>query len=150
MNTRRPSIVIGALTLVVLLGAAWVRAGEPRTPPAPLPALVALPELGIEVVALHLSASGSIVDLRYRVVDPRKAAVMLRRQETPLLLDPEHGLQLSVPAMAYVGSLRQTAIEPEAGKTYFILFGNAARSVKPGSRVTLVLGDRKVEGLTVS
>jgi hypothetical protein len=47
-----------------------------------------------------------------------------------------------------VGALRQKTIKPEAGRIYFILFGNP-NVVKEGSKVTLVIGDVKVENLTV-
>ena len=118
--------------------------------PAPAPVLASLPDLGIEVVGVHITAGGRIVDFRYRVVDSSKAVRILKRQEKLQLLDEANGLRLNVPVMPYVGALRQSAIEPAAGKTYFILFGNAARSVKPGSKVTLMIGDSKVTELVVT
>ena len=119
------------------------------TRPAPAPVLARIPEYGIEAVGLHVTGGGTLVDFRYRVVDPQKAAVLLDRNQKIHLLDPAHNLLLTVPSLAYVGALRQTAVAPQAGKTYFILFGNAARSVKSGSQVTLAIGDHRVEGLVV-
>lgn len=106
-------------------------------------------KLGIQVVALRLSEAGNVLDLRYRVVDPEKAHQCLGRGVKPRIEDSRTGLTLSVPDMAYVGSLRQTAVAPEAGKVYFILFGNAGTAVKAGSRVTLVIGDIRLENLVV-
>jgi len=156
---RALSVLAGiAVGLTALSGYGCAARGAPaaslltppvRTRPAPAPAIARLPELGIEVVGLHVTAGGSLVDFRYRVLDSHKAALLLNAREKPALMDPAHGLRLSVPTMAYVGALRQTSIEPEAGKTYFILFGNAARSVVPGSRVTLVIGESHIEDLVV-
>jgi hypothetical protein len=150
------AVFVLALATVGYAGQNAPLASAPLSPPpkavrpAPAPALASLPELGIEVVGVHVTAGGSIVDFRYRVVDSSKAARILKRQVKLNLLDEANGLRLNVPVMPYVGALRQSAIEPEAGKTYFILFGNAARSVKPGSKVTLVIGDAKIADLAVT
>jgi len=158
-TTRVLSVLVGvAVGLTVLSGSGCAAKGAPRASlpppparvrPAPAAAIARLPELGIEVVGLHITAGGNLVDFRYRVLDPHKAALLLNAREKPVLMDLAHGLRLSVPTMAYVGALRQTSIEPEAGKTYFILFGNAARSVVTGSRVTLVIGESRIEDLVV-
>ena len=51
--------------------------------------------------------------------------------------------------MPKIGALRQSALNPEAGKIYFVLFKNPNGYVKPGSRVTVVIGDFKAEHLVV-
>lgn len=104
---------------------------------------------GIDPVALRLTASGTMVDFRYRVVDPVRAKEFLKKGAHPYILDPSTGARLTVPIAAYIGALRQTAIAPEAGKVYFILFGNTSRAVKAGNPVTLVMGDYRIEGLVV-
>ena len=38
---------------------------------------------------------------------------------------------------------------PEPNRTYFMIFGNPNRLVKPGGRVSVVIGNFHVEGLTV-
>lgn len=105
---------------------------------------------GIEVVALHLSSAGTMVDFRYRVLDPAKAAALLHKGAKPYLLDAVTGRRLTVPSPAYVGPLRQTAVAPQRDKIYFILFGNGGRLLKTGSRVTLVLGDARAEDLVIT
>jgi hypothetical protein len=50
--------------------------------------------------------------------------------------------------MENVGELRQTAaLEPD--RTYFMIFGNPGRLVKRGSRVTIMAGNFRAEGLVV-
>lgn len=104
---------------------------------------------GIEFAALRLTSGGTMLDFRYRVVDSQKAAALLQKRSKPYLLDPVTGARLMVPSPAYIGPLRQTAVAPEVGKTYFIFFGNAGRLLKQGDRVTLVLGDARFEGLEI-
>jgi hypothetical protein len=116
---------------------------------APPPSWVTLREKwGVEVTGVRLSAAGRILDVRYRVLDPQKALPILDPRQKPSLIDQASGLTLSVPVMPKVGALRQKTIKPEAGRVYFILFGNP-NVVKEGSKVTLVIGDVKVENLTV-
>lgn len=118
--------------------------------PAPRALASTAEDLGIEIVALRLTAAGAMLDLRYKVVDPAKARAFLKRGAHPYLLDPQTGAKLTVPSAAYVGALRQTAVLPVAGKTYFMFFRNAARTVEAGRKVTLVMGDRRIEGLVVT
>jgi hypothetical protein len=141
----------------LLAGAVAARAAGPARQPAafkPPPydastVSAAEEKLGIQVVALRLSHSGNLLDLRYRVVDPETAHACLGRDAKPHIEDPVNCLTLSVPSMPYVGALRQTAVAPQAGRVYFMLFGNAGTAVKAGSKVTLVIGGTRVENLIV-
>lgn len=96
---------------------------------------------GIEVIALRRSAAGYMLDLRYRVVDVDKAAPLLSRRERPYLLHPRTGARFQVPAPPKVGALRQLPRHPETNRTYFVLFANPGRTLGPGDRVTVVLGE---------
>jgi hypothetical protein len=104
---------------------------------------------GIEVVALRLSAAGNLLDFRYKVLDPERARAILQSQTKPALVVPSTGLKLTVPDMAYVGALRQTAVAPQAGKTYFILFSNPRRVVQAGQKLDLLVGDMTLHGIPV-
>lgn len=104
---------------------------------------------GIEVASLHLSAHGRMVDFRYRVLNPDKAALLGDRNVKATLTDLATGAVLRVPSFPKTGSMRQTASKMEAGRTYFMLFANTGMPVKSGSRVTVTIGDFKAEGLTV-
>lgn len=106
--------------------------------------------LGIRMEGLRLSASGYILDFRYRVTDPAKAAPLLDRKIRPYLLDEASGAQLGVPDTAKLGQLRTTArnkVMPD--QDYFILFANPGRFVQTGNSMTLVMGDVRIENLTV-
>ena len=129
-----------------LLAWAALWAGEAA---APRTAVLGEAELGIEVVRVTLSASGNIVDLRYRVLDPERAKGLLTKGAKVLLKDEASGKLLAVPSLGYVGSLQQNSPDPQKGRVYYVLFNNVGQLVKPGRKVTLILGDRRVTGLTV-
>ncbi len=107
-------------------------------------------EAGIRVEALRLSAAGTMLDLRYRVVDAERAAPLLDGRQRPALLDGR-GARLGVPETPILGSLRQTARNGKVAldHTYFVLFANPGRYLKPGDRVTLVVGEARLAELTV-
>ncbi len=104
--------------------------------------------LGIDLVTVRLSAQRHLVDVRYRITDPEKAAALVARDAKPQLLDEASGEPLAVPSYPKMGALRAKG-HAEAGRSYFILFENRSGTVKSGSRVTLALGDLKLAHLVV-
>ena len=104
---------------------------------------------GIEITSLRLSMHGRMVDFRYKVVDPQKAATLGDPKAKPYLLDQATGAKLVVPRSPKVGPLRQSAENLTAGKVYFTLFANHSKAVKAGSKVTVVVGDFRAENLVV-
>ncbi len=103
---------------------------------------------GIETLAIRLSANGYMLDFRYKVIDAEKAAPLFSRQVKPYLLHQKSGAVFGVPSSPKVGSLRQTR-PPKEGKHYFIIFANPGQYVKSGDLVTVVIGDVKIDNLTV-
>lgn len=104
---------------------------------------------GIQISSLRLSANGNIVDFRYKVLDPDKAAALGDPETKPFLADQASGAKLLVPKTPKIGPLRQTAQRPQAGKVYFMLFANPGKLVKSGGKVTLTVGDFHAENLAV-
>jgi hypothetical protein len=103
---------------------------------------------GVEIVNVRPVSSGYMLRFDYRVVDPERAAALTDRKVKPYLIDEATRTALAVPAMENIGELRQVApLEPN--RTYFIIFGNPGKLVKKGSRVTLVVGNLRAEGLVV-
>lgn len=103
---------------------------------------------GVKVMPIHLSAEGYMLDFRYRVLDPEKAAPLFDRKIKPYLVDEATGAVLGVPEPPKVGALRNTR-KPLPDRNYFILFANPGRYVQKGKKVTVVIGDFKVEHLVV-
>lgn len=103
---------------------------------------------GIEVEGVRLTASDWMIEFKYRVTDSAKARGLLSHNAKPYLADQLSGAKLAVPAMENVGELRQAA-EPEVGRDYFILFGNANKIVRRGNLVDIEIGAFRAEGITV-
>ncbi|MFZ2650959.1 MAG: hypothetical protein WA210_12735 [Burkholderiaceae bacterium] len=106
---------------------------------------------GIRVESLNLSAAGSMLDFRYRVLDPAKAAPLLNRKLKPYLLDEARSAKLGVPVTPVLGSIRQTSRNNviHTDRSYFIMFGNPGKAVQSGDKVSLLLGELKITDLTV-
>lgn len=103
---------------------------------------------GVEIVRLNLTAHGHMVDFRFRVLDPGKAKPLLDRNVSAHLVDEATGKALAVPDAPKTGRLRNKGT-PETGRVYFVLFQNQGGLLEKGDRVSVVIGDFRVEGLTV-
>ncbi|HSL23641.1 MAG TPA: hypothetical protein VK886_19070 [Vicinamibacterales bacterium] len=103
---------------------------------------------GIRIESLRLTASGYMLDFRYTVIDARKAKPLFKRQDKPVLRDEETGRELLVPVPPKTGALRNSN-DPQAGRTYFMFFGNPARFLTPGRTVTITIGAFAVSGVRV-
>jgi hypothetical protein len=105
---------------------------------------------GIEIVALHTTAAGEMLDLRYRVIDPKLAAEITKRN-TNLemhIIDVKTGTVLNVP-ITHLGALRNRTPKPKAKRIYYALFDNTGAVVKKGSEVSIQVGQVKVDGMRV-
>jgi hypothetical protein len=159
-NTRRAVVRACArwVTVAALAGlAAFLSACA--TPPAavPAPAARAAPVstaesvYGIRVDGLHLSAHGHILDLRYRVLDPAKAALLLDARRKVHLIDDARNAKLGVPESPVIGGMRQTSRNRViyTDRDYFILFVNPGRSVRTGDTVRLAVDGTGIAELSV-
>jgi hypothetical protein len=103
---------------------------------------------GVEVLYVQQTAAGYMLEFRYKVLDPVKAAPLFERQTKPLLTHVETGSQFVVPTPAKTGALRNSN-PPLAGHTYWMFFANPGKLVQPGEHVNIEIGEFKVEGLVV-
>lgn len=103
---------------------------------------------GIEITSLRMTAEGHMIDFRYRVLDAKKAETLFARENKPYLIDEASQKVLSVPTTAKIGPLR-TSGDIKEGSIYWMFFANTPGLVKPGSMVTVVIGDFRAEHLVV-
>ncbi|MBN1123587.1 MAG: hypothetical protein JXA82_01170 [Sedimentisphaerales bacterium] len=106
-------------------------------------------DLGIEVKGIYLSAAGYMLDFRFYVTDPDKAAVIFGDEITNYLIDQESGARLIVPKPPKVGSLQQNSGIPRKDRTYFIMFANPGRLIQSGKKVTVVMGETEIKDMVV-
>jgi hypothetical protein len=146
-GNRQPLLLASLAVIVVTVSVFSYQLGAAKNAPQhALPATVLSndrleQEYGIRLTLVGVTAAGGMVDVRYRVVDPVKAAK---------LIDEEEG---GIMPMVYVGN-GDVMLMPDmhmreqklvAGRVYFVLIPNTQNAVKRGSVVTVVFGNVAVE-----
>jgi hypothetical protein len=138
---------------LVLQVAGCATASDPDAATQAMPAEIPSVEAtyGIQVEGLRLTAAGSMLDFRYRVLDAQKAAPFLNGKVQPALLDEVRGAKLGVPNTPKLGRIRQTSRNNviHTDRSYFIMFGNPGKALQSGDKVALLLGQVRITDLTV-
>jgi hypothetical protein len=119
---------------------------------APQPRERSLSDLGVELVALRLSGSDFLIDLRYRIKDVAKSQPLVERKLNPVLVNEATGDRYYIPQVPKVGQLRQSATSKQPAQVeriYFMLFANPDRKLRAGERVTLYAGEVVVKDIVV-
>ncbi|MGZ8217516.1 hypothetical protein [Methylomagnum sp.] len=104
---------------------------------------------GIKIEGMHLSAAGYMLDFRFRVLDPGKAAPLLDRKHHALAIAEKTQAKFEVPRMPRVGALRQTTQAARKDQIYFLLFGNPGKTVRSGDKVAVRIGDFEIGHIVV-
>jgi hypothetical protein len=140
---------LGALLALGLL--TFALSAAPR--PAPLdslsevlPAQVAAMQntWGIRITNVAITANGGLIDLRFQVINPDKALGVLDPGDFPVLIDDTTGKVLDKGG-AHSGHAKSF----KAGRTYYFLYQNNGSLLKTGSRITIQVGDVKLEHVIV-
>lgn len=110
-----------------------------------------LEKWGVQVLYVSYAADGFWLNFRFRVVEPAKAKMLFDSTYKPYLQSELTGVKMAVPNAARIGALRTTdrGRNIQADKIYNIMFANPGFHVKPGQKVSVVVGDFKAEHLTV-
>jgi hypothetical protein len=103
---------------------------------------------GVRISSLRLMAADFFIDFRYQVTDPEKASTLLSRSSKAYLIDQATGKECPV-IKTKLGPMRSTATSPKVDRQQTIIFTNLNKVIKKGSKVTVVIGDFKMENLTV-
>jgi cytoskeletal protein RodZ len=104
---------------------------------------------GIQVSSLRLSMANSVVDLRYKVINPDKAILLGNGKTTAYIIDHATGKKLIMPSPPKEGAFPPTSNKLVGGKTYFSMVSNQGRALKSGSQVTVIVGNSQATNLTV-
>lgn len=143
---RALSVTLTALALGIMLVAALLRLGPGRGVPAPAPDPASSAALeaayGVRIERLVVTADGGLVDLRYTVLDPDKAQLMMNSVDTLPVVIGADGTELRLSkAMGHRGEL-------VAGRSAFILYANAGSAVRAGEPVWVQIGNQRLGPLT--
>ena len=120
--------------------------------PDPGPDSKALAEKwGVEVIGMSMTSAGYMLDFRFRVLDADKALPLFEHRIKPYVVADKSDIKLPTPMAPKVGAFRPTnrGKNIKADKTYYMVFANPDNYVKPGERVSVVIGDFRAENMTV-
>lgn len=98
---------------------------------------------GVRLVAIAVTAAGGMIHLRYQVLDPDKALIVHDDEQPPTIIDEATGRFRNRPQHEH------HARELNMGVTYNLLLANSGGLIKRGALVSLVIGDARLEHITV-
>ena len=104
---------------------------------------------GVGEFIVRQTSAGYMLDIRYRVFDKEKAKPLLSRKVRPFVIEEKSNVKYGVPASPKVGFLRQAPSHIKENKEYFLMIANPGKRLKPGDKLTLVIGDFRIEHLTI-
>lgn len=98
--------------------------------------------VGIQIAHVGLTASGGLVDLRFKVLDAAKARALLRNPANVPMLIAGDMPPLMPPHKALHGA------SYSQGQVVYILYPNLRGAIKPGVEVTVAMGDARLGPVT--
>ena len=158
-RAARPFVraALGLLVLVLLFVAVlFIRGWRPNSDetasPAPVATATAMPisaaiesTYGIRFTGVDVTAGGGMIQVRYQVLDSAKTEAIHGTDLAPYVVD-SHGTKYADPGMVGHSHVGKTLA---AGRTDYILLANAMGGVKPGSMVTIKVGDLELRDVPV-
>ncbi|MEO8357145.1 MAG: hypothetical protein ABI621_14640 [Chloroflexota bacterium] len=147
-RNRQPILITSMLVIVITVGLVSYQFGasnsnhdEHPLPETIIPNDALEQEYGVRLTLVAVTAAGGLVDVRYRIIDPEKAAQ---------LVDEEQG---GIMPMVFVGNgdvmlMSDSHMRDQqliADRMYFDLIPNTQNAVKRGTVVTVGFGDVAVE-----
>lgn len=152
--TRRSRVrALGILAGAVLVAAAVAgfelvqsRGSSSSAGSADVPALVSKSAFqarsGVRLTQVAVTGNGGLLDLRFQVLDPSRAASV--HTAPPTLVDERTGVVVD---QLFMGHQHRGLMK--AGQSYYLIFSNPGNLVQHGSRVTVQLGASRVAHVPV-
>lgn len=139
-------LVLAAPAALIVWLPAKSQAGWEAPPPVTPPAFEE--ETGIRITRIALVGGDGIVDVRFDVLDPDKA-IEVHDDDSPLvLIDETDGSIISVSFHGkHSGGTTKTGLN--AAATYYLLFANSGGALEHGEKVSVALGDVRLEHVPV-
>ncbi|GIL37510.1 hypothetical protein [Phycicoccus sp. DTK01] len=145
-RTRHRLLVLAALVVLALAATLGVRAvmahaDDVRSGTEAVSAEQFASRTGAKLTLLGVTGGGGMVELRYQVTDPDKASLLLHQEDKrPVLVVEDTGATL-----AMVSRPHNHKAELNLGGTYFFLMANTRNAIHDGTRVTIIVGDVRLE-----
>jgi hypothetical protein len=145
LDRWRPLLVvllIAATVVAIAVGANLLRRPPGNFADVPVNPAVEV-RWGVRITRVGVTADGGLVDVRFLIIDPEKALVMLQAVENvPILIAEDSGKRIVSAAMM---PPRHDLV---AGRTGFILYRDTGGAIRPGTSVTVRFGDLVLEHVT--
>lgn len=145
VSWRSLALAVGFLFLVVLAG--WMIGSQVAGGVAQRrqgAARVAFEEqTGIQILRVVMTAGGGMVDIQYQVLDPDKSLIVHDDENPPTLVDEATDQIIATPFHDHSFRELHTAV------TYHELIMNGGGLLRRGSKVTLTVGESRLEHVVV-
>ncbi len=149
---------IGVVALAVLVvGILFARGWRPEsndtgakpaaTSAAGMPTSAAIEaKFGVRFLGVDVTSGGGMIQLRYQVLDSDKTAAIHEPDVAPFVIDSS-GAKYADPGMVGHSHVAKTQ---SPGTSDYILLANARGGVKPGSIVTIKVGELELRNVPVA
>lgn len=140
-------VLPGVIVLAVLLGFGVWRvwpAFQPVTlPGTPASADQVEAQWGVRVQHIAVLADGGLIDFRFQVIDPDKAAPLFSVEKRPAMIVESTGQR--VDSLYHPNMAHGTA----AGQSVYFIYNDTAGALKSGTLVSVLFGDLRLEHVPV-
>jgi len=148
-NNRRGVTLLASLALLIGVELWLFASSRPALPANPPPLdrdLTSLPQsafeeaTGVRVTLVAVTGQGGLIDLRYQVIDPDKAAIVHDPEKPPTIVDEATGQTFDKLWMQHGHSG-----ELDPGATYYLILVNPNGGIKSGDLVSILIGNFRLE-----
>ena len=144
--------VMAILVVAVLFIRGWRPSADEAADPTPVATATTMPisaaiesTYGIRFTGVDVTAGGGMIQIRYQVLDSAKTEAIHGTDLAPYVVD-SRGTKYADPGMVGHSHVGKTLA---AGRTDYILLANAMGGVRPGSMVTIKVGELQLREVPV-
>ena len=101
-------------------------------------------DIGVRLTQVAVTAGGGLLDVRFQVIDPEKAAALHDSSTPPAVVDAASGV---VASSLFMGHSHNDPFH--AGQTYYYVFENPGNVIQRGNAVNVLLGSVEVDDVDV-
>lgn len=142
-NPNNKLISVAIILVILLVVGIYVNNAYQALQPASLPkGMVTISQsvleekYGLHVNLVAVTAAGGLVDLRLKILDGKKAKLLLADAKNFPVLFTEHGVILNAPA-----EIKSQKIEYTPGDIIFIIYPNLSNATRRDEPITIMFGD---------
>ena len=130
-----------ALVVVVTLGGwqGWRAYRAAQIPGTPASAEAVEARYGIRITHIAVIAGGGLIDFRFQIIDPDKAAALVSVEGRPILIAEDSGKVID---SLYHPPHSHNIV---AGQSQYFLYNDRGGAIQRGTLVSVVLGDLRLE-----